>query len=842
MASQSVYGIELLRLVDIHLSGVAWNIELPPCLDDFKPFVKSGCFQDNGGALIYRSGQSQANMTVENLHLPSTRIPAKPLTYGIGNGFRYAGLKYYGVCFCGPTVNGPQVDDAQCKLPCNGDKGEICGGDKTLSVWQDPTFPKGPDDTTVDDYKSVGCYTDGASTGRTLSWPAKVDAATFTTKACLAACEKQGFPYAGTEFGKECWCGSVLANNTAKVDSSECNIPCSGDASDKCGGSKRLSLYVAKDLESLEPCGYKPPTTTTTATTSGPAGTTTTGPGESTTTKPGESTTTTRPGESTTSTGPGESTTTKPGESTTTTRPGESTTTKPGESTTTKPGESTTTKPGESTTTKPGESTTTKPGESTTTKPGESTTTNPGESTTTKPGESTTTNPGESTTTKPSESTTTKPGETTTTKPGESTTTTGPGESTTTKPGESTTTTRPGESTTSTGPGESTTTKPGESTTTTRPGESTTTKPGESTTTKPGESTTTKPGESTTTPGPTTTKPTTTTPGSPTTTTVSLCTATTTTPPTCEWKIGDWCAPGLPDWNDKVGCLLAAKTCELQGVSCFAKAGLSHVIDCFKFTKWCASIKVYCVGCILSKTCNKGDCWNKNRPQPGTPPVTSTSVYPCPPSTTLKPTTTTKPPVTTSCAPEPTNICTQPTNDKWGYGPGKPVGGIPLPAVCCNDIKDDWKKNPFKLYSDPDSKKCPSFTWPSRPNVCQDACKAQYDSCRSTYVEGCKTLWRKRTIGGRSSEAEAETTTAAVEFERRWLLSWASGDKTSCSSTGALWSWGGSGSDAPSCWGKGGNTPDKAGTRCKAQYDDCVAANKNVNPGDKCSTWCKSTY
>lgn len=89
-------------------------------------------------------------------------------------------------------------------MPCSGNKAETCGGDKTLSVWQDPTFPKGPDDVTVDSYKSVGCYTDDSKKGRTLSWPASLDAATFTTKGCLAACEKQGYPFAGTEYGGMC--------------------------------------------------------------------------------------------------------------------------------------------------------------------------------------------------------------------------------------------------------------------------------------------------------------------------------------------------------------------------------------------------------------------------------------------------------------------------------------------------------------------------------------------------------------------------------------------------------------------------------------------------------------
>ena len=57
-------------------------------------------------------------------------------------------------------MNGPQVDDSKCSFPCEANKSEICGGNDELSIWQDPTFPKGPDDTTVDSYKSLGCYTD----------------------------------------------------------------------------------------------------------------------------------------------------------------------------------------------------------------------------------------------------------------------------------------------------------------------------------------------------------------------------------------------------------------------------------------------------------------------------------------------------------------------------------------------------------------------------------------------------------------------------------------------------------------------------------------------------------
>ena len=54
---------------------------------------------------------------------------------------------------------------------------------------------------TIDDYQSLGCYTDDSDKGRTLSWPIDLDQDTFTNAKCLAACEEEGFPFAGTEYG-----------------------------------------------------------------------------------------------------------------------------------------------------------------------------------------------------------------------------------------------------------------------------------------------------------------------------------------------------------------------------------------------------------------------------------------------------------------------------------------------------------------------------------------------------------------------------------------------------------------------------------------------------------------
>jgi hypothetical protein len=165
---------------------------LPPCLDPFQPFVYSGCFQEKSGQQIlpYRSEASSDTMTVEKCTAECK-----------GNGYRYAGLVYYGVCYCGQTVNGPSVAESECNLPCNGNSSQTCGGNSIFSIYTDPTFEP-VEDVTIEDYDPIGCYTDNSSLGRALSYRQdQVDGASLTTEKCLQACRDGGFPFAGTEFG-----------------------------------------------------------------------------------------------------------------------------------------------------------------------------------------------------------------------------------------------------------------------------------------------------------------------------------------------------------------------------------------------------------------------------------------------------------------------------------------------------------------------------------------------------------------------------------------------------------------------------------------------------------------
>ncbi|KAE9376663.1 WSC-domain-containing protein [Stipitochalara longipes BDJ] len=235
-----------------------WGVPLPACTPA-TPFVYAGCFSDTGStdALEYRSELDYNNMTIEAC-----------VDFCKGNDFRYAGLEYYGECFCGATVGGSLSPTSNCNAPCTGNSSEICGGTSYISIYQDPTFPA-VDDSVISDYNYVGCYSEGVG-GRALEYQQDLNTSTITIEECLFACKDAGFAFAGVEFASQCFCNVVLGNGSVPLPASSCSMPCNGNTSEICGGSSALNLYVAPDLESDQPCGFITVTSSTTSSSSTP--------------------------------------------------------------------------------------------------------------------------------------------------------------------------------------------------------------------------------------------------------------------------------------------------------------------------------------------------------------------------------------------------------------------------------------------------------------------------------------------------------------------------------------------------------------------------------------------
>ncbi|GJC95339.1 WSC domain-containing protein [Colletotrichum higginsianum] len=247
-----VRALAALAAASLLTQVTATTTELPPCLDAFQPFAYAGCFKEKGtqneNALDFRSSSDQTKNTVE-----------KCVAECKGNSYRYAGLTYHGVCYCSQTVNSPLLDEGSCNFPCTANNTQTCGGDGAFSVWQDPTFPSSAG-VSINDFKSIGCYTDDTDHGRTIAERQdQVAFDTMTPALCLQACADDGYPFAGVEYGGECYCGVVMGNYTQPATSDKCNVPCKGDNTKNCGGAGHVEIYVASKLRSLEPCGFVPP-------------------------------------------------------------------------------------------------------------------------------------------------------------------------------------------------------------------------------------------------------------------------------------------------------------------------------------------------------------------------------------------------------------------------------------------------------------------------------------------------------------------------------------------------------------------------------------------------------
>ncbi|KAJ8093345.1 hypothetical protein PM082_020202 [Marasmius tenuissimus] len=81
---------------------------------------------------------------------------------------------------------------------------------------------------------------------------------------CLDSCLKAGFSMAGTEAGRECWCGGQadssgkggntgLSPNGTRVPDTDCRGVCVSDHSSYCGNNNRIGVYSMTSRE-------KPPT------------------------------------------------------------------------------------------------------------------------------------------------------------------------------------------------------------------------------------------------------------------------------------------------------------------------------------------------------------------------------------------------------------------------------------------------------------------------------------------------------------------------------------------------------------------------------------------------------
>ncbi|KAF9873174.1 hypothetical protein CkaCkLH20_09337 [Colletotrichum karsti] len=159
-----------------------------------------------------------------------------------GKGYGLAGVEWGKECYCGYLLDSSALKSAEtdCSMPCTGNKDEVCGNGGRINV-----FTNGDSAPAVlaasGDFTSIGCYSDQAS-ARTLTTRVSLPG-NVRVSDCTTACANQGFQYAGLEFGQECYCGASIQNGGAPISDKSCNMACTADKTEFCGGRAAINIY-----------------------------------------------------------------------------------------------------------------------------------------------------------------------------------------------------------------------------------------------------------------------------------------------------------------------------------------------------------------------------------------------------------------------------------------------------------------------------------------------------------------------------------------------------------------------------------------------------------------------
>ncbi|KAI1652615.1 WSC-domain-containing protein [Daldinia decipiens] len=87
----------------------------------------------------------------------------------------------------------------------------------------------------------AGCAADSGSS-RTLSGHSTV-ADNMTIEYCTSVCKSQGYPFAGLEYSRECYCGSSFGSTTIMNCSTTSQMICAGNATQWCGAPNLLAIW-----------------------------------------------------------------------------------------------------------------------------------------------------------------------------------------------------------------------------------------------------------------------------------------------------------------------------------------------------------------------------------------------------------------------------------------------------------------------------------------------------------------------------------------------------------------------------------------------------------------------
>ncbi|KAL3486995.1 WSC domain-containing protein [Aspergillus germanicus] len=139
-------------------------------------------------------------------------------------------------------------------------------------------------------WTELGCYFDDPSHLPLLESRVSAADESLTVGKCQDACYRAAYQFAGVKGGNECWCSPYVGGEWAE-DQDDCNLPCTGDEGEVCGGEETVVVFEAEYDDDLELDGEdedEDDTGTDVITLSGTASASTSTPNSTSTSGPGD--------------------------------------------------------------------------------------------------------------------------------------------------------------------------------------------------------------------------------------------------------------------------------------------------------------------------------------------------------------------------------------------------------------------------------------------------------------------------------------------------------------------------------------------------------------------------
>ncbi|KAK0520827.1 hypothetical protein OC834_006888 [Tilletia horrida] len=203
-----------------------------------------GCFVDNSTALSLNvTAYTNTSNSVSNCALSCRN-----------RGFRFSGTEAGTKCFCGNYLQYQAASlgagQSGCTTACPGDAKQTCGGTNRINIVQDTTWKQKLFTVSrAGKWAFQDCYINNSG-ARVLN-VTLTPTSPITVPNCLDACLAKKLAYCGMGNGQTCYGGAVLASGATKSPSKGstdplargCDMPCTGNSTQACGGSLRLELY-----------------------------------------------------------------------------------------------------------------------------------------------------------------------------------------------------------------------------------------------------------------------------------------------------------------------------------------------------------------------------------------------------------------------------------------------------------------------------------------------------------------------------------------------------------------------------------------------------------------------